>query len=148
MTGKTPLTATAKQREGLERLARSAHREEADRARGILLSLAGWTSAAIGEALRVRDDTVRDWRSLFMREGLEAVVRHPARGERAPVKAQAALAVAREVLAAPVENRENWNLPRLSAEIERRTGQRISRSRLSVVLRKKGALPASGRATP
>ena len=147
MTGKTPLTAMAEQREGLERLARSAHREEADRARGILLSLAGWTSAAIGEALRVRQDTVRNWRSAFMRQGLEAVVRHPAPG-RAPVKAQAALAVAREVLAAPVANRENWTLPRLSAEIERRTGQRISRSRLSVVLRKKGALPASGRATP
>jgi transposase len=137
----------AEQREGLERLARSAHREEADRARGILLSLAGWTSAAIGEALRVRQDTVRNWRSAFMRQGLEAVVRHPAPG-RAPVKAQAALTVAGEVLAAPVENRENWTLPRLSAEIERRTGQRISRSRLSVVLRKKGALPASGRATP
>ena len=147
MTGKTPLTATAEQRDGLKRLARSAHREEADRARGILLSLAGWTSAAIGEALRVRQDTVRNWRSAFMRQGLEAVVRHPAPG-RAPVKAQAALAVAREVLAAPVANRENWTLPRLSAEIERRTGQRISRSRLSVVLRKKGALPASGRATP
>jgi transposase len=147
MTGRSALTATAEQREGLERLARSAHREEADRARGILLSLAGWTSAAIGEALRVRQDTVRNWRSAFMRQGLEAVVRHPAPG-RAPVKAQAALAVAREVLAAPVANRENWTLPRLSAEIERRTGQRISRSRLSVVLRKKGALPASGRATP
>jgi transposase len=147
MAGKSPLTATAEQREGLERLARSAHREEADRARAILLSLAGWTSAAIGEALRVREDTVRNWRSGFMRHGLEAVVRHPAPG-RAPVKAQAALAVAREVLAGPVENRVNWTLPRLSAEIERRTGHSISRSRLSVVLRKKGALPASARATP
>jgi transposase len=111
------------------------------------LSLAGWRSAAIGEALRVREDTVRNWRSLFMREGLEAVVRRPAPG-RAPVKAQAALGVAREVLAGPVENRVNCTLPRLAAEIERRTGQTISRSRLSVVLRKKGALPASGRATP
>ena len=147
MAGKSPLTATAGQREGLERLARSTDREEADRARAILLSLSGWTSAEIGEALRVREDTVRNWRSLFMREGLEAVVRHPAPG-RAPVKAEAALAVAREVLAGPVENRVNWTLPRLSAEIERRTGQRISRSRLSVVLRKKGALPASGPATP
>lgn len=34
MTGKSPLTATAEQRDGLERLARSADREEADRARG------------------------------------------------------------------------------------------------------------------
>ena len=56
--------------------------------------------------------------------------------------------VAREVFAAPVENRVNWTLPRLSEEIERRTGHRISRSRLSVVLRKKGALPANGLVTP
>ena len=147
MTGKSPLSATAEQREGLERLARSAGREEADRSRAILLSLAGWTSGEIGEALLVREDTVRGWRSAFMRQGLAGIVRHPAPG-RSPVKAEAALTVARELLVLPVANRTNWTLPRLSAEIERRTGQRISRSRLSVVLRKKGALPASGPATP
>ena len=111
-----------------------------------MLSLGGWSSGEIGEALRVREDTVRGWRSDFMREGVDGIVRHPAPG-RSPVKAEAALAVARELLALPVENRTNWTLPRLSAEIERRTGRRISRSRLSVVLRKKGALPASGPAT-
>jgi transposase len=147
MAGKSPLMVTAAEREGLERLARSSDREEADRARAVLLSLTGWTSAEIGEALRVREDTVRGWRSAFMREGLAGIVRHLAPG-RSPVKAEAALAVARELLAVPVANRTNWTLPRLSAEIERRTGQRISRSRLSVVLRKKGALPASGPATP
>lgn len=146
MTGRSPLTATLEQREGLERLARSSDREEADRARAVLLSLSGWTGGEIGEALRVREDTVRGWRSDFMREGVDGIVRHPAPG-RSPVKAEAALAVARELLALPVENRTNWTLPRLSAEIERRTGQRISGSRLSVVLRKKGALPASGPAT-
>lgn len=147
MRGKSPLRVTSEQREGLERLAQSADREEADRARGILLSISGWTSRKIGEALRVREDTVRGWRSAFMMEGLEAIIRHPAPG-RSAVKAEAALAVAGELLASPVENRTNWTLPRLSAEIERRTGHRISRSRLSVVLRKKGAMPASGPATP
>ncbi len=82
-----------------------------------------------------------------MREGLETIIRHPAPG-RCAVKAEAALAVGGELLASPVENRINWTLPRLSAEIERRTGHRISRSRLPVVLRKKGAMPASGPATP
>jgi transposase len=81
-----------------------------------------------------------------MREGLAGLERHPAPG-CSPVKAEAALAVARELFAAPVANRINWTLPRLSDEIERRTGHRISHSRLSVVLRKKGALPASDRAT-
>ena len=63
------------------------------------------------------------------------------------MKAEAALEVARELFAAPVENRINWTLPRLAEEIERRTGHRISRSRLSVVLRKKGVLPTSAPAT-
>ena len=147
MSGKSPLAANAGQLEGLKRLAVSANRAEADRARAILLSVSGWKSAAIGQVFGVREDTVRNWRSWFMREGLTGIERHPAPG-CSPVKAEAALAVARELFAAPVENRINWTLPRLSEEIERRTGHRISHSRLSVVLRNKGALPASGRATP
>ena len=136
MSGKSPLVASAEQREGLRRLAVSANRAEADRARAILLSLSGWKSASIGEVFGVREDTVRDWRSWFMREGLTGIERHPAPG-CLPVKAQAALAVASELFAAPVENRINWTLPRLAEEIERRTGHRISHSRLSVVLRKR-----------
>src|ERR1700730_16750279 len=140
------LTCSAEQRDGLKRVAVSANRAEGDRARAILLSLAGWKSAAIGQVFGVREDTVRDWRSTFMREGLAGIERHPAPG-CSPVKARAALAVASELLAAPVENRINWTLPRLAEEIGRRTGLRISHSRLSVVRRKKGALPANAPAT-
>ena len=93
MSGQSPLAASAEQREGLKRLAVSANRAEADRARAILLSLSGWKSSAIGEVFGVREDTVRDWRSTFMREGLAGIERHPAPG-RSPVKAEAALAVA------------------------------------------------------
>ena len=146
MSGKSALVANSEQVEGLKRLAVSANRAEADRARAILLPVSGWKSAEIGEVFGVREDTVRDWRSSFMREGLTGIGRHPAPG-RSPVKAEAALAVARELFAAPVENRINWTLPRLCEEIERRSGHRISHSRLSVVLRKKRALPASGPAT-
>jgi transposase len=157
VAGKTPVNVTQDRRRGLERLSGSANRPEADGARAILLSLAGWTSAEIGEAFgrrklceqrfrRVREDTVRDWRSVFMREGLVGIERNPAPG-CPPVKAQAALSVAGELFAAPVADRANWTLPRLCDEIERRTGQRISHSRLSVVLRKKGALPPSGPVT-
>ena len=64
----------------------------------------------------------------------------------APVKAERALAVAQEVLSAPVAERPNWTLPRLADEIEKRTGKRISRSRLSVVL-KKGLSAGGGPAT-
>ena len=64
-----------------------------------------------------------------------------------PVKARAALSVIEEVLAPGVSERPNWTLPRLADEIEKRTGKRISKSRLSVVL-KKGASPGAGRGTP
>jgi transposase len=103
-----------------------------------LLTLRGWTSARISQAFGVREDVVRDWRSTFMRSGVEGLVSRDPSG-RPPVKAQAALAVAEEVLSAPVADRPNWTLPRLASEIERRTGVTISKSRLSVVLRKKGA---------
>jgi hypothetical protein len=55
--------------------------------------------------------------------------------------------VAAELLAAPVADRPNWALPRLADEIEKRERLRISRSRLSVVLRQGGPSAAGGRAT-
>ena len=63
MAGKSPVTAGAEERLALEALAASRDRGEADRARAVLLTLAGWTSARIGEAFGVREDTVRLWRS-------------------------------------------------------------------------------------
>ena len=66
MTGKSPLTASEAQRAALMVLAGSRDRGEADRARAVLLTLAGWTSARIAEAFGVREDTVRLWRSDFM----------------------------------------------------------------------------------
>jgi DNA-directed RNA polymerase specialized sigma24 family protein len=49
----------------LKVLARGADRAEADRARALLLTLKGWTSARIAQAFGVREDTVRLWRSDF-----------------------------------------------------------------------------------
>ena len=73
MSFKSSVVASAEQRDGLKRLAVSANRAEADRARAILLSLSGWKSAVIGEVFGVREDTVRNWRSSFMREGLAGI---------------------------------------------------------------------------
>ena len=53
--------------------ARSRDRGEADRARAVLLTLSGWTSPRIAEAFGVREDTVRLWRSDFMRDGVAAL---------------------------------------------------------------------------
>jgi transposase len=147
MSGRSPVVANEEQRRELIALSHSRDRGEADRARAILLTLDGWTSAEIAEAFGVREDTVRLWRSEFMRGGVGALKASVAPGP-APIKAERALEVAEELLSAPVANRPNWTLPRLADEIERRSGIRISRSRLSVVLRKKGVSAGGGRATP
>jgi Winged helix-turn helix len=73
MAGKSPVTASDEQRAGLLALADSRDRGEADRARAVLLTLAGWTSSKIAEAFGVREDTVRLWRSDFTAGGVAAL---------------------------------------------------------------------------
>jgi hypothetical protein len=53
IAGKSPVKASDGQRAALEALAGSRDRGEADRARAILLTLDGWTSARIAEVFRV-----------------------------------------------------------------------------------------------
>ena len=142
MAGQSPLLATEEQRTVLMALARSRDRGEADRARAVLLTLSGWTSPRIAEAFGVREDTVRLWRSDFMRDGVAALKATVAPGP-APVKSGAALRVVTPLLEAPVADRPNWTIPRLRAEIEAQAGVRISRSQLSKALRKKVPLAAA-----
>lgn len=136
MTGRSPLSASEAQRAELTVLAGSRERGEADRSRAVLLTLSGWTSGRIAEAFGVREDTVRLWRSDFMRGGVEALKATVAPGP-APLKSEAALRVALPLLSEPVTDRLNWTIPRLRGEIEAREGVRISRSQLSKALRKK-----------
>src|SRR5215212_703388 len=147
MAGKSSVAADEVQRQGLLALSHARDRGEADRARAIVLTLSGWTGGQIAEAFGVREDTVRVWRSAFMRGGVEALKKSVAPGP-APGKAERALAVAEEVLSGPVADCPNWTLPRLADEIETRAGLRISPSRLSVVLRQKGISAGGGPATP
>ena len=136
MAGKSPVTASDEQRGGLLALADLRDRGEADRARAVLLTLAGWTSSKIAEAFGVREDTVRLWRSDFTAGGVAALKTSIAPGPP-PVKSEAALRVVTPLLEEPVADRRNWTIPRLRAEIEAREGVRISRSQLSKALRKK-----------
>jgi transposase len=138
MAGKSPMMASDEQRAALAALAGSRDRGEADRARAVLLTLAGWTSPRIAEAFGVREDTVRLWRSDFMRGGVAALKANLAPGP-APMKSEAALRVVTPLLEEPVADRRNWTIPRLRAEIEARAGVRISRSQLSKALRKKSS---------
>lgn len=138
MAGKSPVMASDEQRAALAALASSRDRGEADRARAVLLTLAGWTSPKIAEAFGVREDTVRLWRSDFTAGGVSALKASPAPGPP-PVKSEAALRVATPLLEEPVADRRNWTIPRLRVEIEAREGVRISRSQLSKALRKKSS---------
>jgi transposase len=130
----------------LERLNRSGLRAEADRARAVLWSLAGESSASIASRLGVRAEQVRRWRSLFRQGGVAALRSRPRPG-RTPRKREAALAVAREVLSGPAADGPLWTLARLAREVAARSGETISSGHLSVVLRK-GATVGAGRGTP
>ena len=136
MGGKSPVAANEEQRAALMALAGSRDRGEADRARAVLLTLSGWTSARIAEAFGVREDTVRLWRSDFGKGGVAALQASIAPGPP-PVKSETALRVVTPLLDQPVADRTNWTIARLSAEIEAREGVCISRSQLSKALRKK-----------
>ena len=136
MSGRSRLSVTEEQQAALTVLAGSRDRGEADRARAVLLTLAGWTSARVAAAFGVREDTVRLWRSDFMSGGVAALKATVAPGP-APMKSEAALRVVAPLLEAPVADRRNWTIPRLRAEIEAREGVCISRSQLSKALRKK-----------
>ena len=140
------VTASVEQLAELKELSRSERRDEADRARAVLLSLEGLTSEAIGTAFGVTADSVRHWRGWYAAGGVEglraAVVPGPS-GERG----LRALSVAAAILSEPVENRPNWTIPRLRAEIERRGGPPISKSRLSNPLREKGGSAGAGPGT-
>ena len=144
MAGKSPVTASDGQRAGLLALSGSHDRGEADRARAVLLTLAGWTSSKIAEAFGVREDTVRLWRGDFMRGGVAALKAHAAPGP-APMKSEAALRVVTPLLEAPVADRRR-TIPRLRADPriavrgEASAGVRISRSQLSKALRKKSSV--------
>jgi transposase len=138
MAGRARVIATTLDVAALEVLARSARRDEADRARAILLSANGWTSGQIARAFGVTPDSVRRWRTWFMTDGVDGLRATPQVGA-APVKSEAALALAGEVLSEPVTDRTNWTLPRLQAELTARTELTISKSQLSKTLKKGGS---------
>jgi len=144
MSRRCKLEVTAEQEEQLRCLARSNRRDQADRARALLMSKDGKTSPQIAAVLGVRAEQIRRWRTRF-REGGPEALKTRSRSGRPDTKAQAALAVAHEVLEKQ-ERQVLWTLPRLAAEVQRRTGVSIAPAHLSVVLRKKGAMQGSDHA--
>jgi len=126
---------SAEQLRELQALSGSDRRDEADRARAMVLSINGWTSGQIARAFGVTPDSVRRWRSWFAQAGVDGL-RASERPGREAVKSEAAAGVVVSLLTLPVADRPNWTLPRLQAEIERQADVSISKSQLSKTLKK------------
>ncbi len=125
-------------------MSRSGLRAESDRARAVLWSLAGESNAVSGQRLGVRAEQVRRSRGAVAR-GEVAALRSRPRPQRTPLKREAALAVALEVLSCPAAEGPLYTLTRLARQIQVRSGETISPCHLSVVLRKR-AIAGAGRA--
>lgn len=145
MPGRSKVTADEAGRSALRALARSARRSEADRARAMLLTLAGQRAAEIAISLGVHISTVREWRGLFARGGI-AALRHRKPPGRPNRTGAAAALLAEAILAEDVGHDHSWTLPRLRGEIRRRGGPTISNAWLSVQLRHKDS-PGAGHGT-
>ena len=141
MPGRSKITADEQERSALRALARSARRSEADRARAILLTLAGRRAAEIAAGLGVHVGTVREWRGRFLRGGT-AALRHRKPPGRPNRVGAAAVTLAAILLAEDARHERGWTLARLRAEIRRRGGPAIGSGWLSVQLRQKASLGA------
>jgi hypothetical protein len=149
MAGRPQVGAGEQQLAGLNELARSERRDEADRARAIPPSLEGWTSKAIGSAFGVTADSVRHRRQWYARRaaGSRRCGRRLCPAPPASAACRRWRLIAAAILSEPAENRTNRTIPRLRAEIARRGGPPISKSRLSILLREKG-LPLAAALPP
>src|SRR5437762_11360633 len=116
MSGQSWIEATADQRDELRGLSGSSDREEADRARAVLLSLDGWTSERIAAAFCVQADSVRHWRWIFGRAGVAGLRARKAPGPE-PKKARAALRGSEGLLGPGVSGRADWAVRRLGDEM-------------------------------
>lgn len=82
------LDATAAERRELGELAKSRDRQEADRARAIILSLDGVGRKRIAESLLVSVDQVSRWRGQYQRDRVDGIRArpHPGRPRNWPIQ--------------------------------------------------------------
>src|SRR4051812_28524577 len=121
MPGKSKLTADAAEQATLRALSKSEQRDEADRARAILLMLEGRKAEEIAAVLGVHISTVRNWRGYFAHGGVAGLRRRPRPGQQAKIGPHAG-AIAAAILNDDVRHDGGWTLGRLCAEIARRGG--------------------------
>ena len=114
MPGKSKLMADAAERAALRALSKSEQRDEADRARAILLTLEGRKAEEIAAVLGVHVSTVRNWRGYFAHGGVAGLRRRPRPGQQAKIGPHAG-AIAATILDEDMRHDGGWTLPRLCA---------------------------------
>jgi transposase len=129
---------TQAQREELARLERS--RTLAPRVRErleiIWRSDWGWSSPRIADALGLHEQTVRKYVKAFLVGGVAALADRPRSGRPAQVRA-ADLDALEQVLDAGAASGRAWTLPQMVRWLATERGVRISRGRVSVLLRRR-----------
>src|SRR4051794_41965818 len=107
MPGKSKLTADTAEQATLRALSKSEHRDEADRARAILLTLEGRRAEDIAATLGVHISTVRNWRGYFSHGGVAGLRRRQRPGQQAKIGPHAG-AIAAAVLRGDVRPDGGW----------------------------------------
>src|SRR6476469_5785691 len=136
MPGKSMLTADAAEQATLRALSKSEQRDEADRARAILLTLEGRRAEEIATVLGVHISTVRKWRGYFAHGGVAGLRRRPRPGQQAKIGPHAG-AIAAASMNEDTRHDGGGTLPRLCVEIARRGGPAISPRWLAHQLRQR-----------
>lgn len=111
MSRRTPLNITDAERAELERLARlpGTPRALAVRCKVVLLDELGWTYAAIGEKLDMREQTVLKWRSRFLTDRLAGLRDKPRPGRERTITDEKIAEVVRMTLEEKPRDATHWS---------------------------------------
>jgi transposase len=129
MGTRTPLMVTDQERAELTRLERqpSTPHGLATRCKVVLLDEQGWTYAAIGAKLDMREQTVLKWRARFLRHRLAGLRDKPRPGAKKKITDEQVAEVVRKTLHEKPGDATHWSL----RSMERESG--ISRSSVNAI---------------
>ncbi|GAB4384353.1 MAG: IS630-like element ISBj5 family transposase [Phycisphaerales bacterium] len=117
MSTRQPLAVTNEERAELERLVRqpSTPHGLATRCKVVLLDEAGWTYAAIGGKLDMREQTVLKWRKRFLTDRLDGLRDKPRPGVKPTITREKITEVVRMTLEEKPPDATHWSLRSMAA---------------------------------
>jgi transposase len=117
MSTRQSLAVTDEERAELERLVRqpSTPHGLATRCKVVLLDEAGWTYAAIGDKLDMREQTVLKWRTRFLADRLDGLRDKPRPGVKPTITEEKIAEVVRMTLEEKPPDATHWSLRSMAA---------------------------------